>query len=276
MNKVYRYLRARCLPLFFLFLPVFLVAQGPISGFMPGRGITDVALGYSTESFSSYLFGDEKQESRLTTESINLFIEHGFTDTLSLVVNVPYLWIDPENRGPQDAGLYVKYRNQYKKYTSGYLNLITSIGLSFPISGYPKDTDTPIGQRAINFQGRFQGQYVSDFGVFFQLQSGVDFQFLEELLPAVPILFRTGYGARRYFVEAWIESYNTLNGGVDTQIAGGAGSQWLRIGGSLYLPLSSNFGIVFGGARILTGRNIGLSTRWNAGVVYRWDRRRGE
>ena len=275
MNKVYPHLCARCLTFFISCLPVFLCAQGAISGFMPGRGITDVALGYSTESFSSYLFGDEKQDSRLTTESMNLFLEHGFTDTLSLVVNIPYLWIDPENRGLQDAGLYVKYRNQYKKYASGYLNLITSIGLSFPISAYPKDTDTPIGQRAINFQGRFQGQYVSDFGLFFQLQSGVDFQFLEELLPAVPILFRTGFGARRYFVEAWIESYNTIHGGVDTQISGGAGSQWLLIGVSLYLPLISNIGIVVGSSRILTGRNIGLSTRWNAGVVYRWDRRRG-
>ncbi|MCB9293512.1 MAG: hypothetical protein H6559_10365 [Lewinellaceae bacterium] len=53
---------------------------------MPGRGVTDIALGYSTESFSRYVFGDEQRDARLTTESMNLFVEHGFTDTLSLVV----------------------------------------------------------------------------------------------------------------------------------------------------------------------------------------------
>lgn len=269
MNSSFPLFPAFCFFVFFSTLPLSASAQGPISGFMAGRGITDIALGYSTESFNSYLFGDEKRDSRLTTESANLFIEHGFTDTLALVVNIPYLWIDEENRGLQDGGFYLKYRNQHKQYTSGYLNLITSIGLSFPLSGYPKDSETPIGLRAINFQSRFQGQYVSDFGLFFQLQSGVDFQFLQELLPAVPVLFRTGFGARHYFVEAWIESYNTLNSGVDTRISGGSGAQWLRIGGSLYLPVVERLGIVLGSSRILSGRNIGLSTRWNVGVVYR-------
>ncbi|MCO6491606.1 MAG: hypothetical protein J5I98_24535 [Phaeodactylibacter sp.] len=265
MNKVFA-----LLPI--LLASVFARAQGPISGFMPGRGVTDIALGYSTESFSRYMFGDEERGARLTTESMNLFVEHGFTDTLSLVANIPYLWIDEENRGLQDGGFFIKYRNQHKQYPTGYLNLITSFGLSFPLSGYPRDTDTPIGLRALNFQARFQGQYVSNFGLFFQLQSGVDFQFLEELLPAVPILFRTGFGARRYFVETWIESYNTINSGADTQVSGGSGSQWLRIGGTLYVPVIAGIGLVFGGARILSGRNIGLSTRWNTGVVYRWER----
>ncbi|MCB9293513.1 MAG: hypothetical protein H6559_10370 [Lewinellaceae bacterium] len=55
-------------------------------------------------------------------------------------------------------------------------------------------------------------------------------------------------------------------------MSGGSGSQWLRIGGTLYVPVIVSIGLVFGGARILSGRNIGLSTRWNAGVVYRWER----
>jgi len=259
-----------------LSFPLLLSAQGPISGFMPGRGVTDIALGYSTETFNTYLFGRDKEARRLTTESVNLFIEHGFTGPMSMVVHIPYLWIDEQNRGLQDGGIYLKYRNERHEYPSGYLNLITSLGLSFPLSAYPKDSGTPIGLRAINFQARFQGQYVSHSGLFFQLQSGVDFQFLEELRPAIPILFRTGFGARRYFVEGWAESYNTLNSGVDTRISGGAGAQWLRVGGTLYVPLSAGVGIVLGSSRILSGKNIGLSTRWNTGIVYRWDRRKKE
>ncbi|MCB0588086.1 MAG: hypothetical protein KDD06_22530 [Phaeodactylibacter sp.] len=272
MNNVFISIPGLYLCLLLASIPVFLHAQGPISGFVPGRGITDIALGYSTETFNTYLFGNEERDSRLTTQSVNLFIEHGFTDTLSLIFTVPYLWIDEVNRGLQDGGVFIKYRNEYKKYASGYLNLITSVGLSFPLSGYPKDTETPIGLRAFNFQGRFQGQYVANSGWFFQLQSGVDFQFLEELKPAIPILFRTGFGARLYFAEAWIESYNTLNSGADTQVSGGSGAKWLRIGGTVYFPLVDGVGIVLGGARILSGRNIGLSTRWNAGAVYRWRR----
>lgn len=256
-----------------LTFPFLLSAQGPISGFMPEKGVADIALGYATETFNTYLFGAEKEARPLTTESLNLFIEHGLREHFSLVATIPYLWIDEENRGLQDGGLFLKYRNEHRQSAKGYLNLITSLGLSFPLSGYPKDTPTPLGLRAINFQSRFQGQYVSYNGWFFQLQSGIDFQFLQELLPAIPILFRTGYGARRYFAEGWIESYNTLNSGVDTRVSGGSGARWLRIGGTLYLPVVDNFGIVLGGARILSGRNIGLSARWNAGLVYRWDRR---
>lgn len=252
-----------------LFLPALAFGQGPISGFKGPGGITDFALSYATETFGTYRFGREERNQPLTTESWNLFVEHNFTDTLSLVVSLPYLWIDEENRGLQDANLFLKYRNVYRPARRGYLNLLTAVGLSFPASAYPKDTGSPIGTRAIAFQGRFSGQYAFHSGLFFQLQSGFDFRLLEELQVAMPILFRAGFGARYYYLEGWLEQFYTFNEAVDTQLSGGAGSDWTRLGATIYVPVIRNTGIVLGGAWVVNGRNIGLSTRWNVGLVYR-------
>jgi len=42
----------------------------------------------------------------------------------------------------------------------------------------------------------------------------------------------------------------------------------------LYVPVTGNFGVFGGGAYVFTGRNIGQSTRINAGVVYKVRSRR--
>jgi hypothetical protein len=268
------YWLATALALSFFFASPAALAQGPLSGFKGARGVTDFALNYGTESFSTYLFGKEERRSLLTTQSFNLFAEHNFTDTMALVFNLPYVWIDEANRGLQDANLFLKYRNKHQQYTGGYLNLMTSVGLTFPASAYPKDTETPIGIRALAFHGRFSAQYTSYNGFFAQVQSGLDFRLVEELQVAWPILLRAGYGGRYYYLEGWLEQFTTLNDAADTQISGGAGSDWTRLGATLYLPLARHIGAVLGGAWILQGRNIGLSSRWNTGLVYRLERKK--
>jgi hypothetical protein len=267
------YLLAAALSIAACLLAPAALAQGPISGFKGPRGTTDLAINYGTESFSTYLFGTAERRTPLTTESFNLFVEHNFTDTLALVFNLPYVWIDEANRGLQDANLFLKYRNKHQQYSHGYLNLITSVGLTFPASAYPTDTDTPIGIRALAFHGRFSAQYASYGGFFVQLQSGLDFRLVEEMQVALPVLLRAGYGGRYYYVEGWLEQFITLNDAVDEQITGGAGSDWTRLGATLYLPMTPKIGAVLGGAWIVQGRNIGLSARWNAGLVYRLARR---
>lgn len=244
-----------------------ILAQGPVTGFMPGRKNTDIALAYSVDSYSTYLFGEERRDQSVTTRSAALFLERGFSDSFSLVLNVPYLWIDEENRGLQDGQVFIKYRNQYKEYPLGNLSLITAVGLSFPFSSYPKDTETPIGEGAAVFQGRFLIQYNFDSGLFFHLQSGFNFRFIPEAQSSWPVLFRTGFGAPRFYVEAWLELLRTFNAGIDTQILGGAGSNWVKAGGTIYIPIIQQLGVFVGGSRIFSGRNIGLSNRINAGLV---------
>ncbi|MEN0002630.1 MAG: transporter [Bacteroidota bacterium] len=236
---------------------------------MPGRKVTDFALNYGYESYDQYFFGSEKQAASNTIQSLSLFIEHGISNRASVVFTVPYIWIDSENEGIQDAILAIKYRNQRKTYDNGNLNFITSIGLSVPASAYDAETDNPIGNRNFTFQGRFLMQYNFNYGFFIHLQSGIDFQFAPVSRSALPLLFRTGFGAKYFYVDGWIEYFTTFNAGADTQLTGGSGSQWWRLGLTGYAPIYKGLGAFVGWAYIPTGKNIGQSHRLNTGIVYK-------
>ncbi len=244
-----------------------LSAQGPISGFMPFAGQTDLALSYSGERFDTYLFGREKQDISLQTRSYNLFLEHGLSRRSALVLTIPYLSIDDENKGLQDGSIHLKYRNYHDVSSLGELSLITGIGLSFPLSQYPTDTQNPIGQRATTFSGRFLAQYKFNSGLFVHLQSGLDFRLIPEAQSAIPFLFRMGYGAPWFYVDGWLEYFHTFNNGIDSSIGAGSGSRWLRTGGTFFVPVTPYFGLFIGGALVLSGQNIGLIRRWNIGGV---------
>lgn len=250
-------------------------AQGPISGFMPGRKVMDVAVSYSSESYSTYLFGEEKTTLANTIQSYSLFIERGISDSFSLVLSLPYLWIDEENRGLQDANLFIKYRNEHKSFSKGELSFITAVGLSFPASAYPNQTETPIGERATVFQGRFLAQYKFHMGLFLHVQSGINFRLIPTAQSSIPVLFRMGFGGRRFYVDGWLEYLSTFNAGVDDQIFGGAGSKWVKIGGTLYYPITPLFGAFVGASQTLSGKNIGLASRWNTGMVYKFRPKKG-
>lgn len=248
-------------------IPCFIFAQGPITGFMPGAGNLDLAVTYGYDSYDIYLFGDERQSQDLVTQSASLFVEYGSSERFSLLLNIPYIWIDKSNQGLQDGSFYLKFQNLHQRKKSGSLSLITAIGLTFPLSNYNIDTETPIGQKNTVFNARLNMQYGGDKGFFFSLQSGLDFQLIPDALASLPTLFRVGYGGRWIYLDAWMENVYTFNAGVDDRIQGGSGSNWWRVGGTVYVPILPQLGAVANVAHFLSGRNIGLSTRWGAGLV---------
>jgi hypothetical protein len=79
------------------------LAQGPVTGFMPGAGVTDIAPAYSYESFNSYYFGRELLPATNTLQSLSLFVEHGLSDSLSFVLTLPYIWNARNQGNLQDA-----------------------------------------------------------------------------------------------------------------------------------------------------------------------------
>lgn len=241
--------------------------QGPVSGFMPGARATDLALAYAHDSYDTYLFGGEPREQPVTTQSVNFFAEHGFSPHFSVLATLPYLWIDENNRGMQDASLYMKYRNLHRKRSAGSWNLITGLGLTFPLSNYATDTENPIGQKAVFFHGRLTAQYRFYSGFFIMGQSGFDFRLLPEAQWGIPVQLRLGWGAGRFYADGWLEILQSLNAGVDENIQGGAGSSWIRLGGTGYYELLKNLGLVVQLAFIVRGENIGLSSRYGTGLV---------
>ncbi|WP_020538851.1 hypothetical protein [Lewinella cohaerens] len=258
--------------LFFIILSTStLYSQGPINGFMPKPGQLDAAFTYSGETFSEfYNENGDLIPRNIDATSYNLFFEYGLDPKTALIATAPYIENTPDNKGWQDGSIWLKYRNERVEQEKGYHNFITSIGLGFPLSSYPNDNLFAIGRRATTFQGRFLWQYDAKYGWFVSAQSGIDFQFAPEALAALPILVRGGIGTSRFYADVWLEHYQSLQGASDNQnSASGAGSTWTRAGGTFYVPVAPWVGVFTGGAIILGGKNIGQSTRWNLGAVFR-------
>lgn len=236
---------------------------------MPPDGQIDLALSYSSERFSTYYGPDGPEEVDQRFQAYQLFAEYGVSDAMSLVLTLPYVRSGPLTQGWQDGSLWLKYRNERRETVQGFSNWLTAVGLTLPLSRYAVDIDNAIGQRAAVFHGRVVWQYEAGGGWFFHVQSGIDFQVTPTARGAWPLLLRTGYGARYFYLEGWGEIYRSLETTAPDNFAAGTGSSWTRVGGTLYVPIGSAVGVVAGGAFILSGENIGRSARWNLGVVVR-------
>lgn len=254
--------------LLILFFPEMILAQGPIDGYLKGKNETDFALTYAYEKYTQYWFGSELQDRALTTKSTSLFIAHGLSDKANLIVSVPYIWTVDE-KSFQDAILAIKFLNDKKEYSHGSLSKITAIGFSFPISNYDVNLENPIGEKAVSFLVRHLYQYQSNQGWFVHLQSGIEFRFVPIAKLGIPAVFRTGWGGRKLYFDAWLDFFHTFNDGVNQSITEGEGSQFLKIGGTVYYGITPHFGAFIGGAKYLSGKNIGKANRLNVGIVWK-------
>ncbi len=257
--------------LIFLSLYIFCIlhiqGQGAIDGFMKNKSETDVAFTYSFEFYNKYYFGTEIQDISVNTQTASLFIAHGFNNNLNMIVSIPYMW-NGANSNFQDAIIALKYRGKKIDFDRGSLSRISSFGFSFPISGYEVDIEKPIGQRATAFQLRHLYQYQIG-GFFIHLQSGFDFRIIPSSQFSVPVICRTGFAHAKFYLDAWIDYFHTINAGVDQNISAGEGSRFLKIGGTLYYPITLKLGVFIGGAHFLSGQNIGKASRINLGFVLR-------
>jgi len=254
----------------FCCIPVFCFSQSAIDGYMKGKRNLDLAVTYSNESYEDYYFGDEKRAISNTIQSVSLFLDYGISDSLDLVVSIPYLWTDSLNSNFQDAIVALKFRKERKNFSNGALSIIASAGLSFPISDYPRDTEKPIGEGAVSFTARLLAQYEFYSGFFLHLQSGYNFKVTPDSQNAIPILAKIGYATSKIYADAWMDYFHTFSAGTDTRIAGGAGMVFLKVGGTVYYPVAPRIGVFAGVARTLSGQNVGRATRVNLGGVVKF------
>ncbi|PHK98935.1 hypothetical protein CGL56_05600 [Neolewinella marina] len=246
-----------------------LAAQGPIGGFPVARGEVAIAPAYSVERYDTYLgAGGAPEDRSVTTTGYSLFVEAGLNDQTALVATLPYLRTEDRSGSLQDASLWIKYKNFDQRERKGAQRVFTAVGLSFPVGNYATTGIAALGQRASVFHGRLVYQYQFDSGFFVHGQSGIDFQFAPESRSTWPLLLRTGYGSRYFYLEGWMEFITALEPGTAVQTAtAGSGSSWRRLGGTVYLPVLPWAGVVAGGAYVLGGEYIGQSSRYNLGLV---------
>lgn len=244
-------------------------AQGPISGFPTPKGEIAVAPAYSFERYGTYLQENGREEARsVETVSYSLFLEAGLSDHTALVATLPWMQVNGGEGSLQDGSIWVKYMNADKRLKKGHSRFFTAVGLSFPVGNYPTDGIAALGQGGTVFQGRLAYQFQHDSGFFLHGQTGIDFQFAPEARSSWPLLLRSGYGNKYFYVEGWVEFVTALESGSGVQAAtGGTGSSWQRLGGTLYVPVRPWVGVMVGGAWITNGEFIGRSSRLNTGFV---------
>jgi hypothetical protein len=261
------------------FLPAF--SQGPIDGYLKGKGNLDVAIGMSFSRAKEY-YGVNNQTYDLpySAEMLNLFAQYGLGEKIDAVVSLPFIF-GKEEKKFQDLGLHIKYKPFQFNFDNGASwSQLFSAGFSFPASDYRPDVTGALGQRAKRIPLRFISQLKFENGLFFNFTGAYHFRLdkvsqetalmvIEEnpdfnLQPPAnhySLVGRIGLATSKHFVEIFTEYQKTL-GGVDYEEGVVKPSQlygvdFLKIGGTYYFGMQEN-GIAINASYIpAIRRNIG-------------------
>lgn len=272
-------------------------SQSPISGFMQGKGKGNVSLSYSYEKYDKVFFIPEEvdgvpvfNETKISSTSI--YVTYGITDQVDVVVVLPYvtakgnatqevltnLNLENERKGFQDVSVFVKYSPFYFDYGSSSLRLIGALGLKTPLSDYKVEEGfqsiIAIGNRSTTLSTTGMAMFRMDSGVFASAQLAGNYA-SNDVPNSYATELKVGYAAKYIYGDAFIANQQST-GGVDIFGQGFAGYfpitkvNYTKIGLNLYTPLTEAFGVSVGGSTLVAGRNIGKSTGFYGGLVYKF------
>ncbi|HAD12244.1 MAG TPA: hypothetical protein DCF33_07375 [Saprospirales bacterium] len=279
--------------LFCCFFPSLLAAQGPIDGYMKGKGVLDLAPSFSFNKAKTFEgAGGNKFEEPYKGQMLSIFAEYGVTNNFDLVATAAAVFT-PIQSGLQDGGLFAKYRPLYASLgKAGNFGVVLSAGAGFPIGSYEPTATGALGQRAVTVPGRLIVQWDSPIGLFLNVTGGYHFrlddlktQDIEQIRQTRPtyepetpqdfstLLVKIGFPAKHYYLDGWIEWQHT-QGGSDympnvPDLAQAYGVSYTQIGGTAYYSDNGRTGFFLSGGYILSGRNTGLIQRITLGMVFK-------
>lgn len=246
------------------------IAQGPVDGYLKGKGNLDVALSGFYQHSEKFYSGLGLINYERTLTGATFFAEYGVTESADAIVSIPFI-----NGAFQDASIFIKYRLFRKQFGDSFpLTIMTAFGSTFPISNYPTQTGQSIGQRAVQFQPKLVLQYNTKSGVFIQAQSGYNYT-LDPVPSSIPFSAKIGYAGNKLYSDLWFDYQKGLG---DIIWSGGASIDfrtlhvsYSKIGGVIYYSIKPKIGIFVNGSYILSGINIGKAYSVGAGFVYKFD-----
>jgi hypothetical protein len=268
-------------------------AQGPIDGYLKGKGKLDIAISISSNRASTF-FGAEqaKYEEPFRGNLLSVFAEYGITKNLDVVATLPYVFTATQN-GLQDGSLHLKFRPfQLKSEKFGTLDVLGAAGISAPLSKYEPLAAGAIGQRATVVQPRIVMQWNTKTGPFFNITAGYNLR-LDDLRaeditrvrstrpnfsPQAPrnytnYLFKVGLPAAKYYLDAWVEHQATEGGSnyqpMTPDLPQAYGVTYTQVGGTAYYSEKGKRGVYFSTGYILSGRNVSKVLRLTGGVVFK-------
>lgn len=255
--------------------------QGPIDGYLKGKGNLDVAIGLSFSRANEYYgVNNQSYDIPYSVEMLSLFAQYGISDKIDAVVSLPFIF-GKEEKKFQDLGLHLKYKPLEFNFDNGASwSQLVSAGFSFPASDYRPDVTGALGQRSKRIPLRFISQFKMGNGLFFNFTGAYHFRLdkvsketelmvieenpdFEISLPSdhYSLVGRIGLATSKHFVEIFAEYQKTL-GGVNYEEGVVKPSQlygvdFLKIGGTYYFGLQEN-GIAINASYIPAfRRNIG-------------------
>lgn len=276
-----------------LLLPSFATAQGPLDGYLKGKGVLDLAPSFSLNSAKKFEgAGGKLYDEPYKGQMFSLFAEYGLTEKFDLVATAAAVFT-PVQGGLQDGGLFVKYRPVYAPMgKAGKLGVIFGTGASFPIGNYEPTATGALGQNAVTVPAKLIVQWETPLGLFINATGGYNFR-LDALKEAdidiirkqradyepidpqnfTTFLVKIGFPAKHFYLDGWAEWQHT-SGGADyvqnvPDLPQAYGVSYTQIGGTAYYSDTGKTGFYLSGGYILSGRNTSLIQRLTFGMVFK-------
>ena len=279
-------------------------AQTDLDGVMMTKNNFCTGVVYSYSSWKNYWEGSFKRDNEnlgtISTQMIGAMGNYGITDKLNVLFSIPYVQTKASAgslkglKGIQDLSLWVKWMPIDLKLGKGDFSVYGVAGYSFPVSDYVADfLPMSIGLRSKNLSVRAIADY--QLGKFFVTGSATyihrsnieidrnsyyttEMHYSNEVkMPdAASFNFRAGYRSNSFTGEAVLSNWTTLGGFDITKNNMPFPSNEMnatRAGVAFKYttkPLPG-LSIIASGNTTLTGRNVGQSTDFTAGVFYVFD-----
>jgi hypothetical protein len=283
------------LRLLLILSPIVTFAQGPLDGYLKGKGVLDLAPSFSFNSASTFSgSGGAAYDEPFKGQMLSVFAEYGLTERFDLVANASAVFTQNQS-GLQDGGIFAKYRPfRAELGKTGTLNVLFGTGATFPIGSYEPTAAGALGQRAVTVPARLILQWETPLGLFFNATAGYHFRIddLKEAdiervrqqrpsyAPGAPpnfttFLIKTGFPARHFYLDAWVEWQRTKGGADYVQnlpdLPQAYGVDFTQAGGTAYYSDNGRTGFFLSGGFMWQGRNTSLMRRVTFGMVFKFE-----
>ncbi len=250
-------------------------SQGKIDGFYRGEGNATAVLGLGFEDGKEYFAGTEKTGLTRSLYYGALYGAYGITKNFDVSLSLPYI-MSNKNNDFQDIQLFAKYKVLEKDLEKGSFQISVATGFSTPVGNYTIGGLNDIGQQATILDGRVVVHYNLKTGWFATLQSGFSFKF-DEVPNSVPVILKLGKTTAKWYYDFYYD-YQHSFGGIDyrgtpsPQNFKEFGVDYHKIGGTVYRPISKNFGAYISLSYLLGVRNSFQGPGYGAGLVYNFNK----
>jgi len=274
-------------------------AQINTDGFFNKKGETNIALSYTEATFDEFYLGETRIDgvpvhNEIDQTVYDIYANYGITDRLTVIANLPFIvaegngGADPVNGETkqsdlQDISLILKWAAFVKEENGNKVTGIATIGGSYAFD-YEANGILSIGSGAPEIDAKLGLQYNDKSGFFgnafvgYALKGEADNTFglgdggKFDVPNSVNAQIKLGYAAQYFYVDAWFDAQKS-NGSLDINDPDFGGRfpetkvDYSRIGLNVYVPIIKNLGLSAAAGRVISGRNVGISTFFTGGLV---------